>query len=139
MNFRFSTLAPVVLGVEILGGATLSVRAQPAPTTETVTSVAPGKASATQTTKAVALVVGIDSARRIIELRLHDGHIVETVAGPEIRNFDQIGIGDRVDVEYSRALALELKKAGSGIRQSTERVDMSRSPIGAKPAVSVRG
>jgi len=138
MNIHLAGIAPLLIGGALLAGLAIESRAQPPPTTKTETSGALGQMHVARTTKATALVVGIDTPRRIIELRLHGGHVVDMVAGPDVRNFEQISIGDRVDVQYSQALSLELKKNGSGIRGSTARADTTRSPLGAKPEGTVR-
>jgi hypothetical protein len=33
-------------------------------------------------------------------------------AGPEVKNFDKLKVGDQVDLQYIEALTLELKKGG---------------------------
>jgi hypothetical protein len=45
-------------------------------------------------------------------------------AGPEIKNLAQVKKGDLVTMEYARAMAVELKKGGSGI------AGMNRIPAG---------
>ena len=61
------------------------------------------------------------------------------VAGPEVRNFDQIKLNDRVVVQYMRALTLELRKGGRRARQGTESSDAVRAKQGEKPGAAVGG
>ena len=75
----------------------------------------------------------VDAAHRIVTLRLANGRVVEMLARDEVRNFDQIHVGDKVHVEYMRAMSLELIKGGSGIREAAVRSDAVRAPAGAKP------
>ena len=35
------------------------------------------------------------------------------VAGPEVKNFNQLKVGDKVDIQYVEALVLELKKVAA--------------------------
>jgi hypothetical protein len=55
-------------------------------------------------------------------------------AGPEVRNFDQIKVGDMVVVRYAEALTLTLKKDGKELRGTTETSDAARAKAGEKPA-----
>ena len=135
MTYRTSKIALLVGGV-LAAAAPLALQAQQAPSTTTAVATAPGKALATETTKASAIVVGIESEPRILSLKLARGRVVELVAGPEVKNFDQIKIGDEVHVEYVRALSLELHKNGSGIRQDSAKAGAVAAAPGAKPAAA---
>lgn len=112
--------------------------AQQAPTGTSSFSSQPGRVSAAETVKASVVVAGIDRANRILTLKDANGKIAEMVAGPEVRNFDQIALGDRVVVQYIRALTLELRKGG-GVRSSVESTDGVRTKAGEKPGAAVGG
>jgi ribosomal protein L6P/L9E len=86
--------------------------------------------------KASALVTAIEKSTRMISLKGPKGKVFDVVAGDEVKNFDQIKVGDEVVVVYARALSLEVKKGG-GLRQSTEGVDAARAQPGDKPAGAV--
>jgi len=58
------------------------------------------------------------------------------VAGPEVRNFDQIKVGDEVVVRHFEAVSLELMKGGAGIRQREESAGAARAPKGDRPGVA---
>jgi hypothetical protein len=135
MNRRTSKIA-LLVGGALVAALPLALQAQQAPTTTSAMAVAPGKAVATETTKASAIVVGIEADPRILSLKLAKGRVVELVAGPEVKNFDQIKIGDEVHVEYVRALSLELKKEGTGIRQDSAKAAVASAPAGSKPAAA---
>jgi hypothetical protein len=81
-----------------------------------------------------ASVEAIDPASRTLTLKGPRGQVVDLAAGPEVRNFDQIKVGDLVVVRYVQALTLELKKGGAGIRERSEKKDAARAPAGAAPA-----
>ena len=56
-------------------------------------------------------------------------------AGPEVKRFDEIKVGDFVVVRYMESLTLELKKGGAGIRESSEKEQTARrSRARARPA-----
>src|SRR5205085_5724826 len=54
-------------------------------------------------------------------------------AGDEVRNFDQIKVGDTLKVKYTEALTLELKKGGKAVLGSTTGGSLDRSKAGQKP------
>jgi Cu/Ag efflux protein CusF len=120
--------------------ATLSqpLLAQQSAETSDAVVTAPGAAMGIETTKATATVVGIDPAARMVTLKRPNGKVVNVNAGNEVQNFDQIKVGDTVAAEYTQALAVDLKKDGSGIRESVEREGAAGAPAGAKPGGAVK-
>jgi Cu/Ag efflux protein CusF len=132
-------MRPFAVAVLIAAGAALtaplSARAQPV--ISGGAAVGPGSAAASETLKASATVVGIDAKSREITLRRGDGKVFTVAAGDQVRNFDRIQVGDTVNVEFTQAITLDLRKGGAGIREKTERETMSRAPAGARPAAAV--
>jgi Cu/Ag efflux protein CusF len=80
-----------------------------------------------------ATVEAVDLDKRLVTLKGPKGNVMTIAVGPEVRNLPQVKVGDQVVVDYYEALALQLKKAETGVRQRTERVYMERAPLGAKP------
>lgn len=78
-------------------------------------------------------VVAIDKADRTLTLRGAEGNIVTLEVGEEARNFDQIEIGDNLNVEYYESVALYLGKAGQKPDVASGQV-VARSEKGDKPA-----
>lgn len=109
---------------------------KPAASGGTVVASEPGKAVITQAVEITASVEAIDKATRTVTLKGPEGKLVDVVAGPEVRNFDQIQVGDMVVVEYMRALSLELKKGGK-VRERADNEAALRAAPGQKPGVSV--
>jgi NADPH:quinone reductase-like Zn-dependent oxidoreductase len=63
-----------------------------------------------QSTKRVeATVVGIQAEKRLVSLRGSEGSTVTVEAGPSVRNFDQIRVGDRVIAVYQEAIGFALQ------------------------------
>jgi hypothetical protein len=115
----------------------VSAQAQQAPAPKAVEAkaVAPGKAAAAQAVEVRAVVVGIDKAARTLDLKGPKGRVVSLAASEEVRNFDQIQLGDHVVVRYVRALTLELKKTGSQVMERSDKSDAAVAKPGERPAV----
>ncbi len=109
--------------------------AQQAPTGGAVMTSEPGKAAIMETVKVTAGVAAIDKATRMVTLKTAKGQMLEVVAGPEVKNFDQIKVGDQLVVQYAQALTLELKKGG-GVREITQDSGVVKAKPGEKPAVA---
>lgn len=78
-------------------------------------------------------VTKIDKKSRTIYFKNDEGES-KFVAGPEIKNFDQIKKGDRLNVNYELAMAIELIKTKSdGIRSKVETASETTSKPGEKP------
>lgn len=102
-----------------------------------VAGTAPGKAAVAQTVKITAKITAIDKATRDITLEGPQGNAVTVTAGADVKNFDSLKVGDRVDLQYVEALTLELKKGGGLVVGKTEKVDAAGGKAGAPPAGAV--
>lgn len=82
-----------------------------------------------------ARVDSIDKTTRRIVLTGPEGRSRSVVAGPDVRNFDQIMVGDTVVIKHLQALAVDLiKSPGSdGIREIVQREGVMISKPGALP------
>jgi hypothetical protein len=79
-------------------------------------------------------VLKTDPKTRIITFKNKEGES-RFVAGPEITNFAQIKKGDRVNVTYETAVAIELIKTKStGIRSKVETSTVTNSKPNEKPS-----
>src|SRR5689334_16887621 len=97
----------------------------------TETTRSQGKAGQTTTHTTTATVTGIDAATRQVTLSLPDGTQRVVTAGPEVRNFDRIHIGDRVKTKITDEVALTL---GRGEAPSTSSGSViTRAPEGSQP------
>ena len=80
-------------------------------------------------------VTKIDAATRTVTLKNQDGE-TSIVAGPEVKNFAEIKVGDRFDVVYELAVAIELvkvKNPGTTGEQAT--TTTTTAPQGDKPGI----
>jgi hypothetical protein len=85
-----------------------------------------------------ATVVDIDKQSRFVTLREGKGTKREFTieAGPEVRNFDQLKVGDLVIATYQAAAALELLPAGSASTGVVTASDAARAPKGTLPGAA---
>ena len=85
-----------------------------------------------------ASVVSVDAATRMIGLRADDGSTGSYEAGPEVKNFPQIKVGDKVVVSYYQGLAAAVKPPGSVVSKDVHQVDLATTAQpGEKPAAGV--
>jgi Cu/Ag efflux protein CusF len=115
----------------VLGGFVATVDAQPGGTVAIETS--PGKATAVQIKETTATVESVDTKSRLVMLRDAAGREHALIAGPDVRNLEQVKKGDRVTVQYAESLSLKLVKNGKELPSRTEATDGARAPAGAKP------
>jgi len=86
------------------------------------------------TVEAKAQVVAIDRDTRVVTLQGQesgDWWVIE--AGPEVRNLDQVEVGDTVTVRYTEAVAWQVKKASQGAPGVVESSSVERAQAGEKP------
>lgn len=82
-------------------------------------------------------VTKIDKKTRTIFFKNNEGES-KFIAGPEIKSFDQIKVGDRLNVTYELAVAIELIKTKSdGIRSKVETASEVTSKAGEKPTRTI--
>jgi len=87
------------------------------------------------TVKATAKVTAIDAAKRTVTLEM-DGKSKTITCGSEVRNFDQIKVGDLLKVTFVEAMAVYLQKAGAPAG-GEEVKTVTLAPKGSKPGVLV--
>jgi hypothetical protein len=116
--------------------ASTVVLSQPAlaQTSNVATASEPGRVGIAQTVEASATITAIDKATRGITLQSPQGDVMQVTAGPEVKNFDQLKVGDVVKIGYLEALVLELKKGGGLKVEKTETAGAAAAEPGAKPA-----
>jgi hypothetical protein len=97
----------------------------------------PGKAMVARTVEASARIIEIKTADRTVTLQGPRGNVFEVVCGDEVRNFDQLKVGDSVHVRYVESLMLELKKTGHHGAPASGQVGMVRAAPGELPGGAV--
>jgi len=104
-----------------------------AQTGKVMESSKPGSVAMAQTITAHATIKAIDAGTRTLTLVGEKGREFSAVAGPEVVNFDKLKAGDRVDVKYVEALAVELHKGGGKAVARTDTAGADRGPAGSPP------
>lgn len=126
-NISISLLAASLMGLSTLAVA----QATNTPTRTTAAAAVGGERGEIFS----ATVTKIDQKNRVVSFKNKDGEL-DIVAGPEVKNFAQIKVGDRLDVAYEVAVAIELVKTKNNDIRSRETVsDVKTAPAGAKPGM----
>ena len=112
------TTLHLMLAILVLGLHAGCAQEKPA-SKEAIVESSPGKVSATAATELKGTVTAVDKASRRVTLKGSQGRMVELIASDEVKNFDQIRVGDNVMVWYQEALSLELRKS-KGTPSATE-------------------
>lgn len=101
------------------------------------TAVAATVQSQIESMKIEAVVTAIDKAQRTVTVKAANGNSRVIQAGPEVRNFDQIAVGDSVELRSQVAGMLDLKRpSGDTPTLLVEQVS-ARAPEGEKPGLFV--
>ena len=122
MNTMRIPLLAAVVGLAMLGAAPVMAGAHDKPG---------GSVSASVTRTAT--VTKIDKKDRWITLKLEDGSLVDVQAGPAVKNFDQIKVGDQVIAQAEDTVTIEVVPAGQAAPNVTGGSSMVSAPKGAKP------
>jgi len=96
---------------------------------------APQKATVSETMKLTATVKSVDYDNRLITLQGQDGKALTVEASPEVKRLKEIKAGDMVVINYTQAIAAELKKAGSASGVAVKE-DVKRAKASEKPGIS---
>ena len=106
--------------------------------TPTVTGGAqPGRVGVARTMQLTATVVAVDKATRDVTLKGPQGNEITVTAGPDVKNFDAIKVGDGVNATYKQALTVELKKGGGMAVARSESQGAMKAKAGETPSGAV--
>ncbi len=115
--------------------APLTALAQIAPQAAVVTTQSPGKVGEADAIQIQGKVKAINKKTREVTLVGPQGNQLVIPAGEDVKNFDQIRVGDLVTLTYVQALVLELKAVqNNGIRERVESENKVAAKPGEKPA-----
>ena len=84
-----------------------------------------------------ATVEAIDMQRRMVSLRGAGGRAATIYAGPNVRNLDQVKVGDEVVVSYYEAIGAEVTTATGATKGVEQDGAVFRAAKGARPAGAV--
>jgi Cu/Ag efflux protein CusF len=112
--------------------------AQNQPQAAVVVEKAPGAASVTETIEVQGKIKSVNKKSRSVVVVGPSGNEIPMTLGDEVRNFNQIKVGDLVTLTMMHALALELRKvANDGIRERVDSENVKTAKPGEKPGVVV--
>ena len=121
----------------ILFAALAIATAAVAQTADTYVVNQPGAVGAGQMISATGTIKAIDQKTREVTITGQQGREFVVTAGPEVKNFAQLKVGDRVDVHYAEALLVELKKGGGAVVGRTEQAGVASAAPGSMPGAMV--
>lgn len=81
-----------------------------------------------------ATVKAIDRKKRVVTLQYPDGKEAKIKCGPEVRNFAQIHVGDKVTAEFLDTVELFVT-APQGTPTANTSQALERAPLGSKPGM----
>ena len=122
MNAKLATTLSVAGIVAFLGAAATPAAAQDKPG---------GSMSASMTHTAT--VTKIDAKDRWVSLKMDDGSTLDVQAGPAVKNFAQIKVGDHVSFTQEDTVTIKVMPAGQAAPNVTGGSSMVTAPMGAKP------
>jgi len=125
---------PFLIGAFAVVGVVFTSSAATAQSGTAVMGAGPGTAAMAQTINVTATITAIDKAKREVTLKGPQGNLFDVTAGPEVKNFDNLKVGDQVDMRYAEAVTMELKKGGGMIVSRTEQKGGAGAKPGATPA-----
>ncbi|MEJ1965437.1 MAG: hypothetical protein WDO56_29410 [Gammaproteobacteria bacterium] len=83
-----------------------------------------------------ATVEAVDVPTRMVRLQGPNGPAT-IMAGPDVRNFDRIEVGDRVEVSYYQGIAAQVKPRGAASTKTGSETATYRAPQGDRPGAGV--
>lgn len=101
------------------------------------TSEAPTQATITDEVSVEAKILAVDKGTRELTLERADGTTVVVVAGPEVRNFDQIEAGQKVVARYVVSLTARRLAADEADTEAAVEVGAARAAPGELPAGAI--
>jgi Cu/Ag efflux protein CusF len=90
----------------------------------------------TESIEMTATIEAIDHAGRMITLKDKDGDVETIYAGPEVKRFDELKVGDTVTMRYYESLAYLVRKPGQPGAAPAAGAKLTRG-TGAKPSATM--
>lgn len=84
-----------------------------------------------------AQVIALDKAQRLVTLRNEAGRLMRVQAGPEVRNLDQVAVGDVLKVQYQAGVTVRQLPVGAELRPAMGAAVAARAPKGEMPGAGV--
>lgn len=91
---------------------------------------------ASETASITVVVEAINHETRAVSLRGPEGGLTELVVSDEVRNLDQVEVGDKLVVEVEKSMEVEVFAAENAEAGAANLAAMSRSELGEKPSIA---
>jgi hypothetical protein len=82
-------------------------------------------------------VAAVDLPNRVVSLRNAAGEYVTVEARADVRNLEQVRVGDRVSVGYFEGIVAEVKRAREGAKGTERSITSAQAAAGARPARAI--
>ena len=123
-----------IAALVLLPASLLTLSSCGIPATEQVTAIdAKNGAAIVDTIQTSATVTSINSAKRKLTMKFSNGVTRTVKAGPDVVNFKQIKVGDKVNATVTEELAVFIGKGAAPSAAAANAIGLA--PVGAKPAV----
>ena len=84
----------------------------------------------------LATVTAVNTDTRAVTLRNAEGETTTIVAGPEVRNFPQIKVGDTLHVRMMQALLMEVRPKAALVTRTEVEQGAALAPLGSQPGMA---
>jgi hypothetical protein len=128
-------IAGIITAAMLAAGAQAQAQA---PSGTVVVATKDGAALAAGHVRASGTISAVDKETRTVTITGDAGRVIDIEASPEVKNFDKLATGQRVDFEYVEAVTLELKKGEGVVVGRTDQAEAKSAAPGSMPA-AVRG
>lgn len=81
-------------------------------------------------------IVAIDHTSRIVTLRGADGTLDEIFAGPEVKRFNELKVGEKVTFRYYESMVFQIRRPGQAAQAPADAAGLVRGQ-GAKPSGTI--
>lgn len=102
-------------------------------------AVAAAQQPVVQTTaiERTATIQAIDKGTRLITLRDPSGMTETIYAGPEVKRFDELKVGDTISAKYYESMAYQIRKPGQAAAPNADGEPAVTRGTGAKPSATI--
>jgi hypothetical protein len=93
----------------------------------------PGGAYTSNVVRTSATVTAIDPAKREVTIQGDHGPLTVQV-GPDVKNFNNLKVGDRVNISYYQGIAAQIVKGGKKVSDPAASTFSTGTPAGMRPS-----
>ena len=126
-----------ILFAALLAAVPVLAAAQQPPKAATIVEKEKGAVAVADAIELQGTVTALDKNTRAVTIQGATGRVMTVTAGPQIKNFSKLKVGDLVTLSYVAALGLELKKGGGRLRERIESEQSTAAKPGEKPSGSM--